>query len=146
MSVHNSETKTCIFCRKNIHERRINPNSKLFQRRKYYFEYREKIFKEKGGCEICKIMDIEVLEFDHFGLTLFQVSKWYTSFKYDEKDLEKEVDKTRILCRFHHNIHYKLQMQSKKVESETWRNKFINKKRQKIIEIKLENVKCVPEK
>ncbi len=159
-------TKMCLKCRNGNKKSNNNPTGKRQKRKNIYLSQKRKTIENTRGCQwpedchfkfsdrlvICdQVGNIVIFDFDHIlpKEKSFQVSKWYTTAKYNEQDLVNEISKCRILCRFHHRIHTQNQHNEKKKtrvyseKCETVRQgKVIRKNKEKLCKLKLDIGKC----
>ncbi len=117
-------TKWCLKCRNGNIKSQNNPTGKRQKRKNIYLSHKMKTIENSRGCqwsEDCRfkfsdrleVDNIVIYEFDHLKEKSFLVSEWLYTAKC-EQELLDEISKCRILCRFHHRIHYQNQIKEKK--------------------------------
>ena len=112
-SERKNRTNQCLKCRKRARELSLKCRKSRIE---LYQKIRTQHFTT--GCTICGEKKENVLEFDHLDpkTKLFNISNWTHFHKFNEDNLCTEIDKTQILCRFHHQILSAEQREKDKLE------------------------------
>ncbi len=142
------ETKTCILCRYKKNEKAANINSTYQKRKATYLKLKQNKIIKKNGCQWTNCYEInpDIIEFDHIDPKekKFQISRWVTKHSDDENVLVNEMNKCRLLCKFHHRIHSETQRKKKEYSNYpiSQGNKYREQNKIKLLQKKLEIGEC----